>query len=226
MKVGRLVYFSTIHTLQQKPFDSALDESRPNIASAKYPPYDRSKAAAEKIMRQAISDGLNGVIVNPTGIIGPYDYEPSFLGQALILIAKDRFPALVKGGFNWVDVRDVVTGAMNAGKLAPPGASYLLSGHYVSLKSIADMVGEITGVRIPGFICPMLPAKMYAPIITSLSRFTGKRPIFTIASLRALENCNHQISHVKATNELSYHPRPIRETISDTLQWFKANGFL
>ena len=37
---------------------------------------------------------------------------------------------------------------------------------------------------------------------------------------------NRHVSHEKATRELDYHPRPLRETITDTLRWFENNGQL
>ena len=46
--VRRLVHFSSIHALVQEPLDIPVDESRPLVESKRYPPYDRSKAAAER----------------------------------------------------------------------------------------------------------------------------------------------------------------------------------
>ena len=93
--------------------------------SKKHPPYDRSKAAGETEVRYAIENGLNAIIVNPTAIIGPFDFHPSHQGQMLISMARGKLPALVEGGFDWVDVRDVVFGTIQAEKLAPAGARYI-----------------------------------------------------------------------------------------------------
>jgi dihydroflavonol-4-reductase len=224
-RVRRLVHFSSIHALVQEPFETPVDESRPLVDSKRYPPYDRSKAAAEKEIRRGIERGLDAVIINPTGVIGPYDYQPSFLGEALISMAQNRLPAMVSGGFDWVDVRDVVAGAMRAEAQAPAGATYLLSGHWVSMCDIAGMVAEITGVRKSRLVCPLWLARLGAPLIQGVSRLNGKRPLYTGVSLRALRS-NRRISHEKAARELGYQPRPFRETLVDTLRWFEANGQL
>ena len=34
------------------------------------------------------------------------------------------------------------------------------------------------------------------------------------------------ISHDRAARELDYHPRPLRESFVDTVQWFETAGFL
>jgi dihydroflavonol-4-reductase len=223
--VRRLVHFSSIHALVQEPLSTPVDESRPLTDLKSGPPYDRSKAAAEKEVRRGIEQGLDAVIINPTGVIGPYDYQPSFLGEALLSMAQNRLPALVTGGFDWVDVRDVVAAAMRAEAQAPAGATYLLSGHWVSMCDIAAMVAEITGVKNSRFVCPLWLARLAAPLVQGVSRLNGKSPLYTSVSLRALKS-NRHISHARATRELGYQPRPFRETLVDTLRWFEANGQL
>lgn len=223
--VRRLVHFSSIHALAQEPFSIPVDESRPLAESRYYPPYDRSKAAAEREVRQGIEEGLDAVIIYPTAIIGPHDYEPSYFGEALLSLAQHRLPALVTGGFDWVDVRDVVAGALRAAAKAPAGARYLLSGHWVSMCDIAGMVSEITGVPAPRLVCPLWLAHIGAPFIQAASRLNGRRPLYTGVSLRALKS-NCHISHERASRELGYRPRPFRETLADTLRWFEENGQL
>ncbi len=223
--VRRLVHFSTIHAMPQALMDIPLDESRPLVKSRHYPPYDRSKAAAEKEVRQGIEKGLDAVIISPTAIIGPYDYRPSHFGEALLRLANGKLPALVAGGFDWVDVRDVIKGAMRAEERAPTGAKYILSGHWVSLRDVAVLVEQITGVPAPGFACPMWLARIGAPIISAFDHQAGRRPLYTSVSLQALRG-NRSISHQKATRELDYHPRPFRETLIDTLKWFEETGRL
>jgi len=223
--VRRLVHFSSIHAMTQEPMGIPVDESRPLVESQHCPPYDRSKAAGEKEVRKGIEMGLDAIIINPTAIIGPHDYQPSHFGEALLAIANGKLPALVAGGFDWVDVRDVIEGAMRAVERAPTGAKYLLSGHWVSLRDLAAMVEEITSVPAPSFVCPMWLARIGAPIVTAFDRLAGKRPLYTSVSLRALRS-NRNINHERATRELDYHPRPFRETLIDTLRWFGETGQL
>jgi dihydroflavonol-4-reductase len=169
--------------------------------------------------------GLDAVIIYPTAIFGPYDFQPSFFGEALLGIAQRKLPALVKGGFDWVDVRDVVAGAMLAEERAPAGGRYLLSGHWVSMCDIAGMVAEITGVRTERPVCPLWLAHIGAPFVKGMSRLNGRRPLYTSVSLRALKS-NRHISHERGSRELGYQPRPFRETLADTLRWFEENGQL
>ncbi len=224
--VRRLVNFSTIHAMATHLVKRApVDESCPLVDCWRCRTYDCSKAAAEREVRKGIEKGLDAIIVSPTAIIGPYDYGPSLFGEALLRLANGKLPALVAGGFDWVDVRDVITGAMRAEERAATGAKYILSGHWVSLSDMAMLVEQITGVPAPSFVCPMWLARISVPVITTLDRHAGRRPLYTSDSLRALQ-FNPNISHRKATMELDYHPRPFPETLIDTLRWYQERGQL
>ena len=223
--VQRLVHFSTIHALRGEPLNVPIDEYRPYVSSPKAPPYDRSKAAGEQLVRHAVDEGFDAIIINPSGVIGPFDYRPSHFGQALIQIATGKIPVLIEGGFDWVDARDVAEWAIKAEEVAAPGSRYLLSGHWLSIRDISSIAAGIMGNRAPALVCPMAVARACAPIITAASALAGTRPVFTTVSLDALAS-NRNISHAKATSELGYAPRPIRETLSDTIEWFKDNDYI
>ena len=221
--VRRLIHFSSVHALVQEPLDVPVDESRPLVLSRRCAPYDRSKAIGEREVRRAVEQGLDAVIINPTAIIGPYDFRPSNLGLALLALGHGRLPALVTGGFDWVDVRDVVEGAIRAEERAPTGARYLLSGHWASLRELAHLVEDITGARAPRMVFPMWMARIGLPFGACFTRLDGEHPVYTRVSLGALRS-NRQISHQRATCDLGYRPRPLRETLEDTFHWFMETG--
>jgi len=222
-RVEMLVYFSSIHAYQQEPFNLPLDEDRALLTDKRIPPYERSKAAAESIARQAPERGIPTVIIVPTAILGPHDFRPSYFGQALRLLARGRIPALVRGGYDWVDVRDVVNGAMQAERLAPSGGRYILSGHWRSLRDVAQVTAEITGRPATKFVVPIWLAELFQPVMARLAQINGSQPIYTVAMLNALRS-NRQISHARATKDLGYAPRPFEQTLNDTLDWFAEQG--
>ena len=224
-RIGRLVHFSSIHALSPEPQDAVIDETRALTSSPRMPPYDRSKADAERLVLDAVARGLDAIIVNPTAILGPHDYGPSAMGRVLLDLYHRKLPALVDGGFDWVDVRDVVAGAIAAADRAPKGARYLLSGARKTVRELAALVEQITGVRAPRLVSPMWLARVGAPFATAVARIAGKQPLYTSHSLHALRN--HQlVSHEKATRELGYAPRPLVETLTAAYDWFRSAGAL
>lgn len=223
--VGRLVHFSSIHALSQEPLEIQIDESRKYVDFRGSPPYDRSKAHGEMEVLKGVDKGLDAVIIRPTGIIGPFDYKPSHTGRMLLSLAGGRLPALVKGGFDWVDVRDVVSSTLRAAIKAPSGSKYILSGHWVSLKDMAEVVERQTGVPSPLLILPVWVAEIGVPFITAFSKIVRREPLYTRVSLMAVKS-NMSISHTKAASELNYSPRPFEKTISDTLEWFSKFNYI
>lgn len=223
--VKKLVHFSSIHALQQEPYDQTLDENRPLATAPSFPPYDRSKALGEIEVQKGIKRGLHAIVLNPTGMIGPYDYYPSYFGEALISIVKGKIPALVSGGFDWVDVRDVVNIAIQIEKQAPGGSRYLLSGHWRSIQEVARLAARIAGTRPPRLVIPLRLAYLAAPLMPYLAKINRSQPIYTRFTLDALKS-NRFISHTSTTRNFGYQPRPFEETIFDTLEWFSRNGYL
>lgn len=223
--IQRLVYFSSFHALVQEPHEIPVDETAPLVSDPHSAPYNRSKAAGELAVQAGIKRGLDAIIIRPTGIIGPYDFGPSHFGSVLLDLAQGRLPYLIEGGCDWVDVRDVVAGALRAETQAPTGARYLLSGRWVSLRGIARLVQEVTGTPAPDVVWPMALARLYVPLHTLLSRLRKVPARLTAVALEELSG-NPDISHALAARELGYTPRPVRQTITDTLQWYRANGLL
>ncbi|MBM4354646.1 MAG: SDR family oxidoreductase [Deltaproteobacteria bacterium] len=225
-RVGaRLVHFSSIHALSEFPLDQPVDESRPLAIEDGTLAYSRTKASGEKVVLDAVAEGLDAVIVNPTGIVGPHDYKLSHMGETVRDLAARRLPALIPGAYDFVDVRDVVAGALAAEERGKRGERYILSGHYVTVRELAESVHRVTGARPPRMTCPMWLARMVAPPVTWFSLMAGVRPKFTSSSLAVLRS-NGRTTYARANRELGYEPRPLDETIAATVEWLRGARFL
>jgi len=216
---GRLVHFSSVHALCAGSGGDIIDENRAPAVTGREAAYDRSKALGEKEIREGIKRGLSAVIIKPTAIIGPHDYKPSRVGQFLLALCRNRIPALLDGGYDWVDARDVAQLAMAAGRAGGSGESYLASGRWAHLRDIARMAGKVRPVL------PLWLGRAAAPLARPCSRVTGSRPLFTPEAIRALRR-RQRVCHDKAARELGYRPRPLEESVRETLAWFRKKGML
>lgn len=221
--VRRFVHVSSVHVFEQEPLDQPLDETRPRLRGERHPAYDLSKSRGEEALLAVVERGLDAVIVNPTGILGPFDFGPSRMGRTLLTLARGRMPALVAGGFDWVDARDVALGAMAAAERGRCGESYVLSGRFASMAEVAALWGEITGTPPPRLVVPMAAARLLAPLGLLAARLGGSEPLFTGESLRALR-ANPRNLHDKAARELGYAPRPLRETLEAAWGFHREAG--
>jgi dihydroflavonol-4-reductase len=222
--VKKFIHFSSIHAFQSEPADKMLDESR-TLVESKKTIYEFTKAEGEREVMKAVKGGLKAVILNPTAVIGPFDYRGSLLGQALLKIYQNRLPFLVSGGYNWVDVRDVVSASVRAIESGRTGEKYILSGEFCSLTELSAMMSKISGCKIPVLV-PVSLARLACPFFQSYSSITKKEPLYTFQSLNILANSPVNISNAKARKELGYEPRPLEQTLRDTFDWYKENKYI
>jgi dihydroflavonol-4-reductase len=223
-KVKKFIHFSSIEAFQTILPDAILDENGSLIDINKQV-YGFSKAEGERAVLKAAGEGLDAVILSPTAVIGPYDYRSSLLGQALIKIHQNRLPFLISGGYNWVDVRDVVAASVQATESGRKGEKYILSGNFCSLKELSSMIRDISGCRIPPAV-PVSLARLACPFLEAFAAVTKRDPLYTQQSLDKLVSSPANISYEKAGKELNYRPLPIEQTLMDTFNWYRENKFL
>lgn len=222
--VRRMVHFSSIHAFSSFPANRAIDEGR-IPAGAKSPVYDRTKADGNRAVLENVQKGLDAVIIAPTAVIGPYDFKPSRMGTVILKMRQRKLFSLVRGGYNWVDVRDVVEGAVQAEKSAPAGSTYILSGKWCTVGELAECIRRISGAVPPRITSPLWLARTAAPFSEWLARLLDREPLLTSEALIALKS-HRLIDCSKAEKELAYSRRPLDETIKDTLAWFEETGML
>ena len=220
--VDRFVHCSSAHAFDLERCGPELDESCPRSEGTHSPAYDRSKYEGECEVQRVVEAGLDAVIVNPSAIIGPFDFGPSRMGELFLQLRAREMPVNVSAGFDWVDVRDVADGLMAGAQRGRTGENYILSGQRHSMKELAVLAQEATGVARPRFSVPLGLVKRLVPVITRLTP-DGQIPLFTADSMHALE-FSPEISHHKATAELGYNPRTTRATVHDSFAWFEENG--
>jgi len=223
--VGRLVYTSSVHAFVRPPKGVCLTKAADIDPDRAYGAYDRTKAEATLLVRQAVAEGLDAVVLHPTGIIGPYDFRPSDTGEMVLACAQHRLGAYVHGAYDFVDARDVARGLIAAAEKGRRGESYLLAGHETSVKDLLHTIELASGVPAPRLRLPVRFVRAVSFLIPVYYRLTRQRPLFTRYSLEVITSgCD--MSNEKAVRELGFSPRPLRETIEDTVAWFKEQRML
>ncbi len=222
--VKRLVYTSSIHAFSRE-WQGIIDEQVPFDPENPVGAYDRTKAIATLAVKQAIKEGLDAVIVCPTGVVGPYDYRGSSMGELVNDLTQRRIHMLVEGAYDFVDVRDVAVGHRLALERGKSGQVYILSGHQIQLFQLKEMIQKIKGTHTPTINIPFKLAKIGAIFATIYYRLARKKPKFTEYALKTVRS-NSLVSNEKAKRELGYHPRELLNTMVDTVKWWggKSRG--
>ena len=216
--VGKMVYVSSVHAIPEKPKGCIISEDcefSPGLVDGD---YAKSKAAATELVFDAAERGLNASIVFPSGIIGPGDLQGGSFTSMAKSFLSGKLPFAVRGGYDFVDVRDVARGILACSESGEPGKGYILSGCYVTIRRMLQLVGKAAKLKYRSICLPLGLARLAAPYYERRSLRERKPLFFTPYSVSVLAS-NGQFSHATASERFAYQPRPIEETLGDMTAW-------
>lgn len=216
--VKKLVHVSSVHAIPELPHGEVMSEVESFDPDKVIEPYSKTKAAASQLVLDAARDGLNATVVHPSGIMGPGDYGKGLMLSVVVDYLGGYLPACVKGGYDFVDVRDVANGVIAACDRGRSGECYLLTGGYITAMDILKKLHEMTGRKEIKVAFPLWFIRLFIPVASLVAQMRKAKPLFTRSSLRILD-ANAIFSHAKATKELGYIPRKIDDTLRDTVQF-------
>jgi dihydroflavonol-4-reductase len=218
--VKRVLYTSSIHALSRN-CEGVIDERVPFDPNNPEGEYDRSKAEASLAVQEAVRKGQDAVIVCPTGVIGPFDFRGSEMGELLRGFMQKKAHVLIEGAYDFVDVRDVARGMILAVEKGRSGEVYILSGEQIKINRLKDLVQKVMGFATATIMIPLSIAKLAARMTPLYYRLTRQTPKFTTYSLDTVCG-NSVISHAKASRELGYRARPLFKSVTDTIRWWRS----
>ncbi len=224
-KVKKLVYISSVHAIPEEEKGQTMTEVAVFDPDAVVGLYAKTKAQATKLVLAAAARGLDARVVHPSGICGPFDPGRGYLTTLVIHYYTGKLTAALNGGYDFVDVRDVAKGIVLCLEKGKKGEAYILSNAYFTVKEMLKMLHEITGKKEVKRILPAWFIKGVAPLAELYYKIIGQPPLFTAYSIYTL-NSNAVFSHEKATRELGYQTRDMKETLADTIDWLKGQGRL
>ena len=222
-KAKKLIYLSTVHIIDPKNQGDILIEPTEFDKDSVVGTYAKTKLLATKYIFEACKEKrLNATVLYPSGVIGPYDYKISELGQVILDYVNHKLIAYVKGGYNFVDVRDVADATINAIEKGRSGEGYIVSGEPMSLKEMLITINKKLGRRKLPPVLALWFVKSVVPLSNMYYKLKHKKPVFSKYSLYTLTS-NANFNNEKAKKELGFNPRDVREAICDAVDWFIEN---
>jgi dihydroflavonol-4-reductase len=224
--VSRIVYTSSVATLQPRKDGVPVNEELRATLADMYGPYKRSKFLAEQVVRRlAANEQIPVVIVQPSTPFGPGDIKPTPTGRVVVDAASGRIPVYVDTGLNVVHVEDVATGHLLAYEKGTVGEAYILGGENRPLLWILETICRLVGRPAPRVRLRHWMAVPVAHFCEGFARLKGCQPMITVDSVRMSRKFMY-FSDEKARQKLGYTSRPAIEAFRDAVEWFCAHGYI
>lgn len=220
---AKLIYVSSVHAIEEKLNHEVMDENASFDPDKIVGLYAKTKAETTRyVFNEVKNNNLNACVVFPSGLLGVNDFTNTNMTVLIKKILNEKVPLLTEGGYDFVDVRDVARGVINACTKGKKGEGYILSGEYVTIKKIADLVCEYGKAKPIKKVISISMVKNIAFLFELYYRLRKTTPLFTRYSLYTL-NANSNFTNAKAKKDLDYQTRNIKYTIKDLVNEIKSN---
>jgi farnesol dehydrogenase len=223
---ARLVYTSSFMAVGPAG-PSPADESQVHPMTGIRNPYERTKAEADVVAREAAARGGDVVMLYPGVVYGPGDMtEGNLVARLVSDHLRGKLPALVGPGdrlWSYSYVEDVADGHVHALERGKRGERYFLCGENATLNQLFALVAEMTGVAPPRWRLPFPLATALGRAMWAWAELTGLPPQMTQGEVGVFRE-HWAYSSAKAERELSYRSRPLRDGLRETIDWLRAKG--
>lgn len=224
-RVKRLIYTSSLTTLGKAKAGTLADETCAYDLFGHDPhPYFRIKHLLElEVLRAIKEDGLDAVMLLPTGCFGPYELKP--VEQCLIpQLKRGKIPGYVSSPINVVSTADVARGHVLAAQKGRTGERYVLGSVNTTTDDLMREICDVIGAKTPRLKFPVGLAVATALTVEALTVPFGITPPFPALGVRFIQHGQH-ISHAKAERELGYQPGAMRPCFEKALEWYQKIGY-
>jgi dihydroflavonol-4-reductase len=218
----RMVFVSSVDALGQGTESSPTNENQldpPKPACS----YVVSKREAETAFLLEVAAGLDGVIVNPSFMVGPYDWKPSS-GEMMLMVYRTFLFYVPGGGCSVADVRDVAAGIVSAIENGVAGQRYILGGENITYFELWTRMAKVIGCGGPKRKLRNVLANSIGWVCDQYGNLVGKELVVNSATMTMGQNFNWNSSE-KAQRELGYQIGSVDDALADAWDWFVANGY-
>lgn len=223
---ARLVYTSSF--IAVGPTGSApVDETHVHAGDRYRNAYERTKAAADRLAREAAAAGDDVVMLYPGVVYGPGDMTD---GNLVVQMVSDhlrgKFPGIIGPGdrlWSYAFVEDVAAGHAAALERGRRGERYFLCGENVTMNGLFETLQAVSGTRPPKVHIPYGVASVMGRSLWAWAELTGHPPLLTHEVVDVFRE-HWAYATAKAEAELGYRPTPLAEGLRRTVDWLREKG--
>ncbi len=212
LNIKRLIHISSVAALGRQKGQAHIDEKNKWVSSALNSTYAESKYASELEVFRGQEEGLSTVILNPSAILAPANWNRS--SAQLFKYSWEEKPFITDGFLNFVDARDVADIVCQLLHHKIEGERFIVSGGNISYGNFFGKTAKQFNKKPPHIKLGKTLLGVLAQIESFRTKFTSSEPIITPETARF------------AGTEFLYENKKIKnllniqfQSIDDTLQW-------
>ena len=218
--VKRFVFCSTMGTLGRNRNGPVTEDIAFNWHE-QAPPYIRSRRAAEdQFNRYCRENGLPGVAVCIANTYGPEDYQPTPQGKILWEVANGKVRLLWNAAQPTVDIRDAARAMLLAEAHGRIGERYIIANEFLSYRDLFGLAAT-EGAQKPPIVLPLSAAYASAWIGEHILKTLRRKDYLVRCDAVFLSIAFGELDSTKARRDLHWKPRPMTETVRDSIAWFR-----
>jgi nucleoside-diphosphate-sugar epimerase len=217
-RIKKLCFVSSIAAIGRSESNELTSESTEWKSSKRNSTYAISKYEAEKEVWRGIEEGLNAVIVNPSVILGPGDWNN---GSAKIFdTLKNGTKFYTEGVNGFVDVRDVASVMYQLMESEIVNERFIVSSENLSYRELFTLILNEYDIKPPTI-------KALGILLEAAWRFEKlrggllkTRPLITKETVNTAQN-QYFYSTEKLQNAIDFKFTPVKEIIKLTAALYK-----
>lgn len=224
-KVNKLVHLSSVVAIGAS-FDGRNilnEESEYNLSHLNLGYFETKRKAELEVIGVAKKGDFEAVILNPGTIYGAGDAKKGSR-KTQIKVAQGKFPFFPSGGVNVVNVHDVVDAIMAAWQKGGNAERYILGGENLTIKKVFDIIADVAGVTPPKLFLPNTVIHALGKVGDLMEKLGQKGPINSENAW--ISTLFHWFDSSKAQRELGLKVTPAKDSIRESVEWMKKNGYL
>ena len=211
--VKKLCHISSIAALGSSADGGSIDETMIWSPSKRHSSYSISKFHSEMEVWRGIEEGLDAVIVNPSVIIGPGDWNKS--SSALFSAINKGLKFYPLGNTGYVDVRDVAKCSVILMNSDITNERFILNADERTYKEVFQLIAKSVNKPAPSIAAKRWLAEIGWRVEWLRCFVFRKTPQITKETVSAGYN-NSAYSNKKIIEKLGFSFIPIEQSIDDT----------
>ncbi|MDA0167611.1 NAD-dependent epimerase/dehydratase family protein [Solirubrobacter taibaiensis] len=187
--------------------------------------YATTKRHGEEIVRGAVAEGLDVVILNPSAVMAPGGSLRHGWAGLVAAVHRGLLRAYPDGGVSMTPETDVADAHVRAMQLGRTGERYIVASHHLSYADLTRAIAEVVGVTPPRVRLPDAAVAVAGLLGSAVARVRSpeKSPFLTRENA-VLMTRTMFYDQAKAVRELGVRATPLEPAIAAVDAWCRRAG--